>query len=313
MKGRGEGQGKASGPHRRFGVSQYQSAIPLFISNSQGILESVQDQRLTPEPVGIPAVRTVSAPETGRQTPATQLNADMHIAAVAAAEGAPPSALATVVAAALKAPPPPMTRVSLMLGGSTEHLTDSSETVNSPAAGNTPEADRRNVATVGVGSEERLSTIGHEAATPDGTPPQSRRAATVSGTTPTSALAQARAAVRAQHAERRLQQDTGSHSYDDLARLGSSVASVASAASTPSGSPRTRRSKRLLSAPRRNQSFLGAPFEEMFYVVEEERQSDGSPEARFSSDNDDTTPAETRATADDVFGVDGELSSISIV
>jgi hypothetical protein len=51
----------------------------------------------------------------------------------------------------------------------------------------------------------------------------------------------------------------------------------------------------------------------MFYVVEEERQSDGSPEARFSSDNDDTTPAETRATADDVFGVDGELSSISIV
>lgn len=130
----------------------------------------------------------------------------------------------------------------------------------------------------------------------------------MSGTTPTSALTQARATVRAQHAERRLQQDTGFHSHDDLARLGSNVAS---AASTPSGSPRTHRSKRLLSASRRNQSFLGAPFEEMFYVVEEERSSDGSPEVRFG--DEDTTPAATQTTADGVFEADGELSSISIV
>lgn len=108
----------------------------FIIFNPQGMLgEPIQEQLSSSETVGVPAVRTVSAPETGRQTPVTQLNADLHIAAVAAAEGAPPSALATVVAAAMQAPPPPITRVSLMLGGSTEHLTDSSENGNSPARG----------------------------------------------------------------------------------------------------------------------------------------------------------------------------------
>ena len=246
----------------------------------------------------------------------------MHVAAAAAAEGAPPSVLATMAAAALQAPPPPMQRVSLVLGGSTEHLSDSCETLNSPAVGNTPEMQRWQAGIGGradANGSSRGGGFGSAAPvnerTPSASPEPTRRPATVSGTTPASAIAQARAAVRQQHAERQLQQSApSSRSYDALDRLGSSVTS---AGSTPSGSPRARRSRRLLSGPRRNQSFLGAPFEEMFYVVEEEGQGDSSDdEGRKSGDVASVrTPVADGDMDDDVFDVDdeGELSSVSVV
>lgn len=196
-------------------------------------------------------------------------------------------------------------RVALMLGsGSTEHLGSSTD-----GLAELPLYGAVNGASTGTDNGECPSSVAQGR--------ERRRPATISGATSGSRLLEARLTVQRQHQLRRLGQQLSPqgdlpHSAHDLSQLGASDAGAVSSASTPTGSPHARRSSRRFSLSRRNGSFLGAPFEELFYLAEEAtgggEQQQGAEEGveEGGEEGDENDVFETASATDD-------LSQVSVV